>query len=133
MNSLLKKNRAEITKKQVSDFGMVLILANALLALYTHNFIYVKLACIFCFLNIVLPVIFYPLALCWFTFSKFLGKISSTILLIIIFLLIVIPVALIRKMYGADHLQLNQFRRDTKSVMVDREHEFNDADLLHSF
>jgi hypothetical protein len=122
-----------ITKGQTKEFGMVLVLISIFIGIQKRDFNYVKVAFILMAITILFPIIFYPLAFCWFGLGKLLGKISSAILLSIIFILVVVPVGLLRKIFGFDSLNLKKFRKDTKSVMVVRNHLFNDQDLLHTF
>jgi Saxitoxin biosynthesis operon protein SxtJ len=124
---------SKITKEQTKDFGMVAVLVTAFLAFHFKEYNYVKIAFILALLTIVLPVLFYPFALCWFGLSRILGIIGSGILLSIIFLVIVIPIGLIRKLAGYDDLKLKQFKRNEKSVMIDRNHVYDDSDLLNTF
>ena len=69
----------------------------------------------------------------WFGLSKLLGKISTGILLGVVFFVIVIPVALFRNMLRLDGLKLKQFKKSKDSVLVIREHTYADSDLLHTF
>jgi len=81
----------------------------------------------------VFPLIFYPFAFIWFGFSKIMGKLSTGILLGIVFFIIVIPVGMIRQMMRLDGLKIKQFKKTTDTVMVNREHIYADSDLLHIF
>ena len=84
-------------------------------------------------LTILLPVIFYPFADCWFGLGKILGVISSAILLGAIFFIIVIPIGLIRRMAGYDNLKLKQFKKSNHSVLTVRDQVFNENDLVNTF
>jgi polyferredoxin len=123
----------KITKEQTKDFGMLTALVMAFLAFHFKEYSYIKIAFCLILLTLVLPVLFYPFAFCWFALSRFLGIVSSAILLSIIFLIIVIPIGLIRKIIGYDNLRLKQFKKSEKSVMITRDHVFNGSDLLNTF
>jgi hypothetical protein len=122
-----------ITKKQNREFALVMILVTTFIAFYFKKYIYIKIAFILAMFALLFPVIFYPLAICWFAIGKILGIIISMILLSLVFVLIVIPVGLMRKIAGYDDLKLKQFKESDQSVMVDRYHLYADEDLLHSF
>jgi len=47
--------------------------------------------------------------------------------------LLVVPVALIRKMMGKDTLRLRQFKKDNHSVFHERNYTFTVKDLTNTF
>jgi hypothetical protein len=128
-----KRIFAKITKKQCVEFGLVTVLVSTFLAFYQKENNFVIAAFILSFFTIAVPFIFYPLAVCWFGLSKILNAISSRILMGVVFLLIVIPVGLSRKLLGKDNLKLKQFKKNKESVMVNRDHLYTEADFLHTF
>jgi len=128
-----KKIFAKTTKKQSIEFGQVTVLVSTFLAFYRKENNFVIAAFILSFFTIAVPFIFYPFAVCWFGLSKILNAISSRILMGVVFLLIVIPVGLSRKLLGKDNLKLKQFRKNKESVMVNRDHLYTGADFLHTF
>lgn len=129
----LKKVFAKVTKKQSMEFGQVTVLACTFFALYLKEQNFIIAAFILSFLTIVVPYIFYPLAVCWFGLSEILNAVSSRILLGVVFTFIVIPVGLARKLLGKDSLKLKQFKKSNESVMVSRDHLYTEEDLLHTF
>jgi hypothetical protein len=62
-----------------------------------------------------------------------LNKISTTVLLTLVFFLILTPVALIRRLTGADPLRLKQFKKGRGSVLVDRNHSWSQQDCKNLF
>jgi len=131
--AIIKKAADGITKKQCTEFGLVSILFAIFLALYMKQDNFVIVALILTLLTIIVPGIFFPFAICWFGLSKVLGAISSGIMMTIVFFVVVIPVGLFRKLFGIDNLKIRQFRKGRLSVMVDRNHLFEEADLIHTF
>jgi hypothetical protein len=123
----------KISKKQTIEFGLVTVLVASFLALHFKEYNYTKAAIILTLLTILLPVLFYPFAYCWFGLGKILGTFSSVILLGGVYFIIVIPIGFIRRIAGYDHLKLKQFKKTKKSVMTDRDHIYNDADLINTF
>lgn len=69
----------------------------------------------------------------WLAFAEILGTINLRILLGILFVLLVVPVGLWRRWRGIDNLQLRQFKKSRRSVMLNRDHEYTREDLLHTF
>jgi len=64
---------------------------------------------------------------------QILNKISTTILLTLVFFCIVTPVAGIRRLTGADPLRLKQFKKGRGSVLVHRDHRWSLQDLKNLF
>lgn len=122
-----------ITRQQCIEFGQVAVLAAIVAALYDRNFNWVSLALVALVITIIIPRLFYPLAWVWFGFSKILGEINIRVLLTLVFVLVVLPVGLWRKLRGKDSLLLRRFKKDDASVMVVRDHLYTKEDLRHTF
>lgn len=75
------------------------------------------------------PAVFRPLARVWFWFSHFLGTIVSRIILSLVFFLIVTPVGLIRKAFGADPMKCKQWKKGEGSVLTERNHLYVKKDI----
>jgi hypothetical protein len=129
----LGKIFAKVTEKQSQEFGQVAVLVSIFLALYLGEKNFLRAAFILSLITVTIPSIFYPLAVCWFGLSGILSATSSRILMGMVFLLIVIPVGLSRKLLGKDNLKLKQFKKSKGSVMINRDHLYTEADLLHTF
>jgi hypothetical protein len=123
----------DISKEQTREFGMVTVLVTCFFAFYLKKNNLTPVIFILSLLTLLFPLIFYPFAFVWFGFSKIMGKVSTGILLGVVFFIIVIPVGLIRKMMRLDGLKIKQFKKSTGTVMVKREHIYVDSDLLHIF
>lgn len=65
--------------------------------------------------------------------TRILNTIMTTILLTIVFFCIVTPVALIRRLAGADPLRLKQFKKGRGSALVTRNHIYTEQDLKNLF
>ncbi|MGO4293622.1 SxtJ family membrane protein [Chitinophaga sp. RAB17] len=129
----MQKNSAVITRQQCIEFGQVVVLAAIVAALYYRNFQLVALALGALTITILVPQLFHPLAWIWFGFSKILGEINIRVLLTLVFVLVVLPVGLWRKLRGRDSLLLRRFKKDDASVMVVRNHLYTKEDLQHTF
>lgn len=128
-----KKKSIEITKKQSIEFGLVTILIATFLAIYLKESYFVIAAFFLALITIIIPSILSPFAALWFGLSKILGAVTSLVLLTIVFFVIVIPVGLVRRLMKKDSLKIDQFKKSTTSVMVDRDHLYTSEDLLDTF
>ena len=75
------------------------------------------------------PSLFKPLARIWFGFSHILGGVVSKVLLTLVFFIVVTPIGLIRKVFGADPMKLSIWKKSTDSVLVDRNHSYTKEDI----
>jgi len=122
-----------ITKDQAKDSGMAIMLILMIIGLYTKNDLFYKIAFPVLLLNMIYPMFFYPFAIFWFGFANMLGTIMSKILLSVVFFVIVMPVALLRRLLGKDTLLLKEFKKSNESVMKTRNQTYVAADLEKPF
>lgn len=106
---------------------MILILL--LIGIASGLTLYFKIAVAVLLIVMTVPGFFRPLAIVWFGFSHFLGSVMSQLILTAVYAILVVPVALIRKMAGKDSLRLKEFKQNNVSVMVSRNHRFEPADF----
>ena len=52
--------------------------------------------------NMIAPKVFYPIAIFWLGFSDAMGAVMSKVLLSIVYVLVVTPIALLRRISGKD-------------------------------
>ncbi|HEY9259168.1 SxtJ family membrane protein [Chitinophaga sp.] len=129
----MRHHSSIITRQQCIEFGQVAVLAAIVAALYYRHFQWVSVALMLLAITIIVPRLFYPMAWVWFGFSKILGEINIRVMLTLVFVLVVLPVGLWRKLRGRDSLQLRRFKKDDASVMVVRDHLYMKEDLQHTF
>jgi hypothetical protein len=125
--------KTSFTKKENTESGLALVIILLIVSLILQSTFIIKISIGLILLIMVIPVIFYPISLIWLNLSHLLGKISSFLLLTLIFFFVVTPVALFRKMIGKDRLRLSQFKEKTTSVFEERNHRFVKDDLLNPF
>ena len=130
---LTKRFSVKITKKQCTEFGQAATVVVLIFALHYKNDHWVTAALGLTLTTIVLPVIFYPLAIVWFALAELLSIVAPAILLTVIYFLIVTPIGLIRRLLGKDSMRLRQFKQSSQSLMITRNHLFAASDLLHTF
>ena len=118
-----------ISKEQAKDTGLALILILLIIeyARYRHMLILASGSVLV--LTMTQPVVFRPLARIWFGLSHFMGTIVSKIILSIVFFLIVTPIGLMRKAFGADPMKSGSWKKGNDSVLVERNHTYTKADI----
>ena len=126
-------HKKKITADQCKDTGLAMTLIALLVALAKDSMTPVAFAIAVLILTMTAPGLFSPLARLWFGLSHWLGKIASTLLLSIVFVLVVTPVGLIRKLSGKDAMRLGQWKAGRESVFVRRDHHVTAADLEKPF
>lgn len=123
----------KISKDQARDSGMAFVLIMLILGLILENNLFFFLAAGFLLLNMIFPMFFYPFAFVWFGFSAILGSVTSKIILLVIYVAVVLPVALARRLAGKDSLSLRKFKNVGGSVLISRDHIYQKDDLEKPF
>lgn len=121
--------RGDASPTQAKDTGMALVLVLLLFWLARRNDIYIVAAVVAHVLSMAIPQIWRPLAVVWFGISHVLGIVASKVVLTIIFLLVVTPIGVFRRLAGSDSLKLRAFKQGRGSVMNARNHRFTGSDL----
>jgi len=125
--------KSRFTEKEHINSGLAFILIFLIGGIGWNFEIYFTLALVCVLVLLIKPVILYPFTYFWLNLSDVLGKIISRILLAIVFYLIVLPAALVRKSLGKDILLLKHFKKSDRSVFVERNHLFDKHDLVNTF
>lgn len=123
----------KVSSRQQAETGILLGIGLCMLSLYTRQTDWVIAAIGVFVLVLAAPGLFKPLSLVWFGFSKLLGKLTSGILLCLIFYLLVSPMGLIRRVLGKDPLKIRLFKRTRASAFVVRNYQFSSSDLKLPF
>jgi hypothetical protein len=126
MVSIFKR---KITKDESRDAGMALVLLLLFVFLARKREGWLIAAMAVHVLNMTAPQIYRPFAVLWLGLSDAMGAVVSKILLSIVFLLIVTPIGMLRRLFGKDSLKLRAFKTGEGSVMTERNHTFVAADL----
>src|SRR5512143_3982988 len=108
--------KTSFTKKENVESALALIAVLLIASVLTHSMIIVEVSIGLIFLALIAPAVFYPFSFLWLNLSHVLGRVTSFILLTVIFLIIVTPVGVIRRLLGKDRLRLAQFKKSTLSV-----------------
>jgi polyferredoxin len=126
---MMKFLERQITKDQSRDTGMAMVLLFLILAASRKREGYLFAAMALHVVNMIKPQIYRPVAVIWLGFSDLMGEIVSTILLSAVFLFVVTPISVLRRLFGKDSLKLRVFKAGQESVMVERNHTFVGQDL----
>ncbi len=129
----MKYFSTDISRKKCSDSGMAAVLIMLLIGLFTKKVIFYQVGIPLLVINMIIPVVFYPFAFLWFGISGLMGDILSRIILSIVYIFVVMPVGLIRKLAGKDPLKLREFKKSDQSVMISRDHLYVPSDLEKPF
>jgi len=119
----------EITQKQASDSGMALVLLLLLSGYFFSREAFYLAAIPVLVLTMSVPLLFKPFAWAWLGLTALLGRVVSLLILGLIYVLLVVPVGVIRRWLGYDSLQLRMFKAGKDSVMSVRNHLFTPEDL----
>jgi len=122
----------KISSKQSLDSGLALVLIMLLLSIFIDQY-YVKPAIIILLVCMIYPDIFKPFAFIWFQLSAILGHFASKVLLSIVFFVIVLPIGLIRRLFGSDTLKLKSWQSGDESVFIVRNHSFSAEDIKRPY
>ena len=119
----------KVTKAQARDTGLAAVLILLLIAHFRESAALVAPAIIVLVVDMAWPNFFRPLAYVWFTLANIMRKIVSSILLTVLFLVIVTPIGLLRRLSGADSMKVKQWKDGPKSVFEERDQVFTAKDL----
>lgn len=122
-----------VTQKQLYETGLLAVLACLAYGWYGHPGAGLKGAAGAALLLLLAPKAYYPLAVAWFALGNALGRVVPAVLLTVLFGVLVVPVALFKRLRGHDELRLRKFKRGDESVMTGRNHTFTQDDLRYPF
>ena len=111
------------SREQAKDTGLAGVLVCLLLAWWTGLEAWLFAGMGVLLVAMTLPDIFRPLAFFWFGLAELLGSVVGRVLLGLLFFLLILPVGLLRRAFGADSLKLKSFGRGQDSVFSNRENE----------
>jgi hypothetical protein len=122
-----------VSQKQLYETGLLAVLACLAAGWYGYPGFGTKGAAGAAVLLLLAPKAYYPLAVAWFALGNALGRVVPLVLLTVLFGLLVVPVALFKRLRGHNELRLRQFKRGDGSVMIERNHTFTQDDLRYPF
>lgn len=117
------------TPEQCRDTGMAMVLICLLIMYFWDRPQLTPLAIVLLLLTMIWAKLFRPLAGLWFGLSLVMGTVVSKIVLSILFFGLVTPIGVIRRLLGADPLQLKKWKKDRSSVFQVRGGQVQPKDL----
>jgi hypothetical protein len=121
--------KTKITKDQCKDTGMAMVLILLLLhrSFKQEAFLIGAIAALV--IDMIIPQVYRPVAIVWFGLSHLIGTVTSKVILAVVFLCLVTPLGMLRRLLGKDSLKLKEFKAGNESVMKERNHRFVAADI----
>ena len=119
----------DASKEQAKDAGIILALACLVVGYYTDNTSIHTVAAIILVFTLIACNIFKPFAKALLSLSYLLSKLTSPIILFLTYIVLILPVGILRKLMKLDSLSLNQWKKDDLSVLKVREHSYEPKDL----
>jgi cellulose synthase/poly-beta-1,6-N-acetylglucosamine synthase-like glycosyltransferase len=129
----IKKLNYKVDKKACIQFGLVAILTTSFFALYLKEDKLILSVFLLTLVSIVAPVVFFPFSLLWHGLSKCLSYVVTKLIMLLVFVAVVIPMGIVRRILGHDNLKLKQFKKGKQSVMIARDHLYISSDLKNTF
>ncbi|MCI4624577.1 MAG: hypothetical protein L3V56_01300 [Candidatus Magnetoovum sp. WYHC-5] len=121
--------KRKITLTEVRDAGMVVVFILLIIAYWQGSLVLIPYAIFFLFINMLWPTAYKPVAILWFGLANILNIVMSKVLLSIVFFVLVVPVGLIRRVIGADSLQLKKWKKGDVSAFSVRNHKYSATDM----
>jgi hypothetical protein len=121
------------TPEQAKDTGMAMVLICLLLGYWGKFPKFLPVSLVLLLITMIWPKAFRPLAGLWFGLSHLLSSVVSRVILSILFFLVVTPIGLIRRLTGADALQLKKWKQGRDSVFTVREGPVQGKDMLNPY
>lgn len=122
-------------REKSKDAGLALVLILLLAAWIGaglhHLLIAAAMAAVL--LCMTIPGLFGPFAVLWFGLSHILGAVVSRVILTVVYLLVVVPVGLVRRWAGVDPMQLKRWKKADGSVFVERNYLYSREDVEHPY
>ena len=122
-----------VSSEQAKDTGMAMVLICLLVAVFGRQPRFAWIAVILLVLDMIWPQAYMPLAKVWFGLSHALGSIMSKLIFGLVFVIMVVPLGVIRRLLGKDPLQMKEWKRGRTSVLKVRDHEFAPDDISHPY
>ncbi len=118
---------------QCRDTGLVMVLVTLVAAHFAARPRFIPIAIGFLLVSMAAPGILKPIARVWFGVSHLWGLVASKIFLSLVFVVLVVPVGLFRRVSGFDSLQLGKWKKGGGSVFKVRKDTFGRKDMEHPY
>jgi len=115
--------------RKARDTGLALVLALLILLYFTRRTILLLPAIGVLLLVMTIPAVFTPVARLWFGLSHIMGTIASTLILSALYFILVAPIGMIRRIFGADTMKTAEWKSGDESILIVRDHTYTKADM----
>lgn len=99
----------------------------------TKQFILLLLMAILLLASLLVPSFFPPLLRPWLAISRIIGEMVTAIVLTAVFILLVTPIGLIRRVIVSDVSIFRSWRAGTKTAFIDRKHCYSSDDIVKTY
>lgn len=123
----------KITKDMRKDTGIVFGLVLLYTGIVTGYSLMLKISFVLFLVSLLIPAVFTYPAIVWFRISEILGSVVSKIVLAVIYLIVVLPVSFIRKIFGSDPMMIKNFGKSDTGSWIKREHKYTNSDFIKPF
>jgi hypothetical protein len=123
----------KMNRDKSRDTGMAFVLICLLVAYLGQRPRFALYAIILLVIDMVWPSFFYYPSKLWFGIAHLMGAVMSRVLLTVMFFVLVAPLGLLRRLGGADAMQLKQWKKGTASVFKTRDHTYTGSDVEHPY
>jgi len=120
-----------VDQTKAKNTETILVITTGLLVLY-YIFEAPKLilaATIISVLGLAFPIVAKGISWVWYKLALALGYVNSRILLTLIFIIFLVPVAFLARIFTSDLLRLKKKPGPNESYYADRNHEYSAKDL----
>lgn len=126
---ILVNSLTSSTRRQAQETGIVLSLAFLVAGYFFKNDGALLTGIVILTINILWCDVYRPLAKLWFKLSELLGVVTSRVLLLVVYLILVLPVGTAMKLIGYDPMKRRQWKKDQSSVFEVRGSKYQGEDL----
>jgi len=119
------------TKKQNTEFGLVASLTILVVSVWYGLDLQV-IALITLLVSLLIPKLYAPIAWLWFVLAKALERLMTKVILLLVFFIVVTPVALLRRVLGKENL-LKERSKNKTSLFENHTHTFRPEDMINQF
>jgi ABC-type nitrate/sulfonate/bicarbonate transport system permease component len=125
--------KIKVNEKQTIEMGVILGGIFLVISMVTKMPVFQTISLATLLISLIVPRVFYPLALLWFGLSQAMGNLVSKVILAAVFFLVVLPVGLVLRLVKHDPLKLRQFKGNQSSAFQNRNHLYQSNELFNQY
>ena len=120
-------------RERSKDTGMAMVLICLILAYFRQHQGFLAAAIILLVIVMTWPTFFYYPSRLWFGLAHLMGTFVSKIVLTVLFFSLVMPIGVLRRMFGADPMRIKQWKNGKASVFETRDHLYQAQDIENPY